>query len=338
MILVSGATGFLGAHMVCKLLQQGRKVRAMKRSTSSPDEFNLIYATYFDTSANVSDKLEWTEADVMDIPSLNEAFHGVTEVYHCAAVVSFHQSDKEMMYRVNVEGTANMVNAALVHKISQFCHVSSIAAIGRSGKNTPITEQTAWVTSKYNSNYAISKYKAELEVWRAAEEGLPVVIVNPGVIIGVGQWNRGTCALFKMVWDGLPFYTLGVNGYVDVKDVTQAMFLLMENKCFHERYILVGHNVENRQFMFSVADLMKKRKPYIRINKPLAELAWILYAIWGFITRRQPKITRETARASQNKYWYSSEKITKQLAFNFTPINETFTYICHQFLKQHHYD
>jgi dihydroflavonol-4-reductase len=338
LILVSGATGFLGAHMVCRLLQQGLTVRAMKRSTSSLDEFNLIYATYFENSSDTSDKPEWIDADVLDIPSLNEAFSGVTEVYHCAAVVSFHPSDKEMMHRINVEGTANMVNTALEHSVSKFCHVSSIAAIGRSGKNSAITEQTAWVTSKHNSNYAISKYKAELEVWRAAEEGLPVTIVNPGVIIGVGKWNRGTCALFKMVWDGLPFYTLGVNGYVDVKDVTQAMFLLMENKCFNERFILVGQNIENRQFMFSVSELLKKRKPYIRINKQLAELAWRLYAIWGFITQKQPKITRETARASQNTYWYSSEKITKQLAFNFTPINETFTYICHHFLKQHHYD
>lgn len=330
MILVSGATGFLGAHMVCRLLQQGKTVRAMKRSNSSMHEFHLIYNTYFNQYN--SPKPEWVEADILDIPSLDEAFYGVDEVYHCAAMVSFHQRDREAMMKINVEGTANMVNMALQYKVKKFCHVSSIAAIGRGGQSSEVTESTPWVDSPHNSNYAISKHKAEMEVWRAAEEGLNVVIVNPGVIIGVCDWNKGTGALFKMVWDKMPFYTLGVNGYVDVKDVTAAMQLLMDNNCFHERYILVGHNVMNRDFMHTVAELLNKPKARIRVNRWMAEVAWIIYGLVGFVSGKKPKITKETARASQNVYYYSSAKLMQQIPFNFTPLNDTLIYICGYYL------
>lgn len=333
MILVSGATGFLGAHLVCRLLQQGKTVRAMKRSSSSMYEFNLIYNTYF--GDDNKPQPEWIAADILDVPSLDEAFAGVSEVYHCAAMVSFHQHDRDVMLQINVEGTANMVNMALQHRVSKFCHVSSIAAIGRSGKSTEVTETTPWVASTHNTNYAISKHKAEMEVWRAAEEGLNVVIVNPGVIIGVCDWNKGTGALFKMVWDKMPFYTLGVNGYVDVKDVATAMQMLMDNNCFHERYILVGHNVMNRDFMHTTAQLLNKPKAGIRVNKWMAELAWMVYGILGFFTGKKLKITKETARASQNVYYYSSAKVMKQIPFNFTPLNETLTYICRYYLSQH---
>jgi nucleoside-diphosphate-sugar epimerase len=330
LILVSGATGFLGAHLVCKLLSHGKHVRAMYRSVSSLAEFEYIYRLYFKDD-DPKKRLQWFESDILDIPSLELAFDGVSEVYHCAAMVSFLQKDRNQMMKVNEEGTANMVNMALAKGVAKFCHVSSIAALGREKSGVEITESSKWSESSLNSNYAISKHKAELQAWRGQEEGLNMVIVNPGVIIGAGDWKKGSCKLFDIVWRELPFYTDGVNGYVDVTDVASAMFELMEKQLFGERYILVGANIENSYLMHTAAQLLGKRKAFIKVNKTLAELAWRVASIGGLITGKSPSITKETARASLKKYYYSSKKISDKINFSFTPIEKTFSYICTEF-------
>ncbi len=332
MILVSGATGFLGAHMVCKLLSHGKRVKAIYRSQSSMAEFEYIYSLYFsdDESKN---NLQWLESDILDTSSLEHAFDHVTEVYHCAAMVSFLQKDRNHMMKVNEEGTANMVNIALAKGVTKFCHVSSIAALGREKSGIEITESTKWSNSKLNSNYAVSKYKAEIQAWRGQEEGLNLVIVNPGVIIGAGDWKKGSCKLFDIVWNNLPFYTDGVNGYVDVRDVAKAMYQLMENNVFGERYILVAGSVENKYLMHTAANLLGKRKAYIKVNKLLAEIAWRVAFLVSIFTGKSPSITRETARASLKKYYYSSKKILDKNQFSFIPIDETFNYICTQLKK-----
>jgi dihydroflavonol-4-reductase len=334
-ILVTGATGFLGAHLVCNLLLQGKTVRALRRAGSDMSEYHLIFNIYFANKAIDSATVTWVEADILDIPSLELAMKGIDEVYHCAAIVSFHQKDKKSMMKANEEGTANVVNCALRAGVNKFCHVSSIAAIGRSNITNQVDERTKWVTSNKNSNYAISKYKAEMQAWRGWAEGLNMVVVNPGVIIGPGRWDRGTGKLFTMVWNQLPFYTQGVNGYVDVRDVVKAMLLLMQNECFGERYILVGHNMENKYFIHSCAELLGKRKAFIKVNSFLATCAWVFSAIASIVTRKPPFITRETARASLNRYFYTTDKIKHRLSFEFTPVQETLKYICTQFLQSH---
>lgn len=235
------------------------------------------------------------------------------------------------MTRVNVEGTANMVNAALLANVKKFCHVSSIAAIGRGKQGTTVSENTRWGQSRHNSNYAISKYKAELQAWRGAEEGLNMVIVNPGVIIGPSLWHRGTGKLFSMVWNNLPFYTHGINGYVDVRDVCKAMHQLMQYNKFGQRYILVGHNMENKYFMHTCAKLMNKRAASIEVDTFIAELAWIGSALLRLLGK-ETGITKETARASLNVYFYNTQKIESNIGFRFTPVNETLSYICQHFL------
>jgi nucleoside-diphosphate-sugar epimerase len=336
-IAVSGASGFLGSYVVCMLLEQGKSVRAFKRSQSSVREFEYIFQFYF---ANLShtqqqellSQLVWVEADINDVPSLEEALEGVEEVYHCAAIVSFVQKDRDRMMKVNVEGTSNMVNMALVKGVQRFCHVSSIAALGRAKSGDLVDESTKWNASKNNSNYAVSKYKAEMEVWRAAEEGLNVVVVNPGVILGVGDWNKGSCKLFQLVWKGMPFYTEGVNGYVDVKDVARAMLMLTQQSTYNERYVLVGKNVNMQWYLETVASWLGKSKPSIKVNKVMAQLAWILDGLKSLIMRKQPSLTRETARASLNQFFYSSQKI-EQLGFTFTPMEQTIETTCKQFLQ-----
>lgn len=332
LILVSGATGFLGAHMVCQLLQNGKRVRAMHRGTSSLKDFEKIYHTYFNESDSLQN-LSWVHADVLDIPSLEQAFIGIHEVYHCAATVSFLQKDKTMMMKVNEEGTANMVNMSLLNQVRKFCHVSSIAAIGREHSNTQVHENIKWTASKLNSNYALSKYKAEMQAWRGAEEGLQVVIVNPGVILGVCDWNRGSGKFFDMVWKQMPFYTNGVNGYVDVQDVTRAMHALMEQNKFSNRFILVGKNMANKDLLHNIAHLLNRKPASIKVTPLLAELAWIFSGIKAAFTGKDQAITKETARASLNIFHYSTEKIERELDFKFTPIEQTLSYICEHFLK-----
>jgi dihydroflavonol-4-reductase len=339
-IAVSGASGFLGSYTVCMLLEKGRTVRAFRRVTSDMHEFELIFSYYFRASTEAQrsgfrSQLQWVNADVLDIPSIEEALEGADEVYHCAAVVSFVQKDRNMMMRVNVEGTANMVNAALLKGVKKFCHVSSIAALGRARSGDEITEKTQWADSSHNSNYAVSKYLAEMEVWRGAEEGLNVVIVNPGVILGVGDFNKGSAKLFTLVWKGMQFYTDGVNGYVDVQDVARAMILLMARSVFGKRFVLVGKNMEMRWYLDTVAEHLGKKKPTIKVNRLISHLAWMADGARSFVMGRSPSLTRETARASLNRFFYSSHAIQEQTGFRFTPMEQTLEEASTQFLANH---
>jgi nucleoside-diphosphate-sugar epimerase len=321
------------------LLEKGKQVRAFKRVNSNLSEFEYIFRTYFASfnsleRSSIKDNLQWVVADVLDIPSLDKALNGVEEIYHCAAVVSFVQKHREEMMHINVDGTANMVNIALEKGIKKFCHVSSIAALGREKSGDQISEKTKWNESKNNSNYAISKYKSEMEVWRGIEEGLQAVIVNPGVILGTGDWNKGSCKLFTLVWSGMPFYTFGVNGYVDVKDVSRAMIELMDKNKFAQRYILVGENLQMKNYLDAVAKNFGKKKPMIHADKFLSQLAVIVDGIKSLIMRKEPTITKETARASQNKFYYSSKKIINEIGFTFTPMSETIKENCKHFLNE----
>ncbi|MES2558469.1 MAG: NAD-dependent epimerase/dehydratase family protein [Bacteroidota bacterium] len=340
MIAVSGASGFLGSYVVCTLLEKGNTIRAFRRNTSAMDEFDAIFRYYFREFSDLQREqlrkhLHWVVADINDLPSLDEALTEVDEVYHCAAMVSFVQKDQDAMMECNVEGTANMVNISLLKGVKKFCHVSSIAALGRVKSGDSITEATRWNNSKHNSNYAISKYKAEMEVWRAAEEGLNVVIVNPGVILGVGDWTKGSCKLFQLVWKGMPFYTEGINGYVDVRDVAKAMVLLTEQSVFGERFVLVGKNVNMHWFLDTVATLLGKKRPSIQVNKLLSQLAWMADGIKSRFTGKKPSLTKETARASMNQFYYSAAKIEQTINFAFTPMEQTIQEACTQFLKTH---
>ncbi|MFN4082497.1 MAG: NAD-dependent epimerase/dehydratase family protein [Bacteroidia bacterium] len=336
MIAVSGATGFLGAHVVCNLLLQQKQVKAFKRANSSLSEFNLIfnYRIKEENRETLLKNIHWVEADILDLPSLNEALTGVNEVYHCAALVSFLQKDYDKLMKVNIEGTANMVNISLEKGIKKFCYASSVAALGRRKSVELIDENTHWEDSKLNSNYAISKYKAELEVWRGKAEGLNVCIVNPTVIIGIGDFNKGGNAIIKSVVKGMPFYTHGVNGYVDVEDVANIMTYLMNNNIFGERFITVSECIVNKDLFYMIAEQAGSKKPYIRINKFLAEFAWRVVAVVRLFKKVSISITKETAKSSLNKSFYSNQKIKQQLNYNFRPISQTIKNCC-EFLKTH---
>jgi nucleoside-diphosphate-sugar epimerase len=257
---------------------------------------------------------------------------GVEDVYHCAALVSFLPKDKKRLMRINTEGTANVVNAAMQMKIRKLCFVSSIAALGRPEHQSDlIDENLVWKTSKHNSMYAVSKYGAEREVWRGTAEGLDAVIVNPGIILGVAGPSMGSSRLFNTVWNGLKVYPPGKNGFVDVRDVSRAMILLMKSDIRNERFILNAGNLEYKILFELIAKSFGKSGPTIQIGSSLSGLAWRLEKFRSAITGVKPLITRETANTATQHFEYSSEKIKKTLGFEFTPIEETIQHFCRIF-------
>lgn len=329
MILLTGATGLLGSRLLFDLVSNGYKVRALKRECS---RMNCI-DHYFSGNTELMGRVEWVTGDVTDIFSLEEALEGVNQVYHCAARVSFLPTDRDLMHHVNIQGTANVVNACLDKKIDKMCFVSSIAALGRPHTPTLIDENASWKTSKLNSSYAISKYGAEQEVWRGVAEGLDVVIVNPGVIIGPGNWHTDSSMLFRQVAKGLKFYTSGVTGFVDVKDVCSAMIGLMQSSTVNERFVLVGENKPYRDVMDRIADKIGKSRPNIYAGPLLSGFAWrVEYLKWK-LTGSKPIITKETSRSAAGKNYFSSEKIMKLLGMKFTPVNDSVDSVAEIFLK-----
>jgi nucleoside-diphosphate-sugar epimerase len=328
MILVTGGTGFLGAHLLCSLIDQGKRVRAIRRKSSLMNEFNLIASYRFSKHTPVEiekilAKLEWIEADLLDIPALEAAFEGITHVYHVAAMISFVPKHVEQMMQANVHGTANIVNLCLSYGIRKLCYASSIAALGRMQNGQLMDEKTEWEDSPLNSNYALSKYRAEMEVWRGAEEGLDVVIVNPGVILGVGDWKKGSCRMLAAACKKLPMYTLGVNGYIDVKDVVRAMLQLMESAIVHERFVLVSANLSFKELFQLVNQQTGNPNPTIEAPKWLTTVAVTLDGLRAWLLGKDPLVTTETTRALHNRFFYKAEKIEQQIGFTFTPVETT---------------
>jgi len=331
MILVTGGTGLVGAQLLYDLTLEGKKVRAMRRSTSSDNVLDVV----FHEKPSLKTNIEWVEGSVTNVHDVLEAMQGVNEVYHCAAKVSFHGSEYREIMKVNVEGTANMVNMALETGVKKFCHVSSIAALGRVEENKVMDEQVMWKSSKYNSMYAVSKYGGEREVWRAIEEGLHAVIVSPAIIVGAGDWQTGSSSMFRQVYKGMKYYSLGVNGFVDVRDVTYSMRKLMDKNIYGERYIVSAENLTYQEIFNLIADSMKKSRPHIKVNGTLSELGWRAEAFRSFFLRRIPFITKETARNSQHKWFYSNEKISRVLGNFFTPLQKSVADTTELFLRFH---
>jgi len=309
LILVTGGTGLVGTHLLFDLCKSGKKVRALKRSTSNTSQVKKVFSYYTNQADDLIKNIDWVDADLLDVYSLMEVMEGVSEVYHCAAMVSFEPKHEYEMMRTNIEGTENMVNAAIEKNIKKFIHVSSIATIGRTKNDELCTEEMFWKSSPENSNYAISKYAAEREVWRAAEEGLKVVIVNPSVIIGPGNWQQSSSNMFSKAYNGIKFYTNGWNGFVDVRDVTALMTKLMDSEIINERYILNSENVAFRNFFDSIHEAFNRPKSSIKAGKLLSGFAWREEKLRHLITGASPLITKETARSAHRRSFFSNNKI-----------------------------
>lgn len=317
MILLTGATGLVGSFTARRLLESGQKVRALVRPGS---DRRLL--------ADVIHRIDWVEGDLLDVLALERALDGVSQVVHAAALVSFVPRDHRLMYQINVEGTINVVNACLQGGVKKLLFVSSVAALGRSAKKTGpdqqiIDEAARWEESPLNSHYAKSKYLAELEVWRGASEGLSVVVVNPSVILGEGDWHRSSTQLFKYAYDEHAFYPEGTINYVDVLDVAEAIVQLLRADVSGERFILNAKSLPYRDFLAKVAQAFGKKPPGIRLPRAATRVLWRLEALRSWLTGRAPLITRETAQSSGHSYVFPNDKIRRTLGLEFRSLDET---------------
>lgn len=321
-VLVTGASGLLGSHLIQYLSEKGERVRALYNSTEPSAEQKKLH------------RVEWVQCDLLDVFEVEGVFENITEVYHCAAIVSFNGKDKSRLLHMNVESTANIVNQCLESGIRKLVYASSVGAIGRTAKEGEITEEQQWEESKYNSVYAKSKYYAELEVWRGIGEGLDAVMVNPTVILGEGDWDKTSSALFKTIYKEFPYYTSGVNGWVDVKDVVKAMYSLMQSEISAERFIVCEGNYSYKEMFTMMAEAMNRKPPYRKAGKLASSIVWRLSALKSLITGKPSTITRETAITAQRKVYYNNSKLKTCLPdFQYTPMKSTIDRISEHFLR-----
>lgn len=321
-VLVTGGTGILGTQVIPTLYNKGYEVLATRRPSSDTRFLGPL-----------ADHIQWAEADLLDLPVLMKLLEGVEAVVHCAALVSFRKRDTDLMLHTNEEGTANLVNACLEHRVSKFIHVSSVAALGKSKNQTIIDESAKWQESSLNSAYAESKYRAEIQVWRGEEEGLNVSVINPSVILGPGKWEASSMQLFKYVRDEGLFYPSGDVNYVDARDVARSIALLLESNHSGERFILNAGKVSYQRMFGLIAKQMNCHPPQITASKGMVQVAYALDHIKSMLLRKEPLITRDAIRLSRMDLLYSNEKIKNTLGFEFTNLEETIRWTCTELMN-----
>ena len=335
-VLVTGGTGFLGSYLIKELMAKGHTVRALRRSGATlPFYSGAGWEKGADWGKADWEKVEWFEGDIRDISGLEEAMAGVNAVIHAAAKVSYSGKDRRELFGVNIEGTMHVVNAALEQGVKRFIHVSSVAALGRTAGDGEVTEEKVWEDSKLNTSYAVSKFHGEMEVWRGFGEGLPVAIVNPSTLLGYGDWNHSSCTLFRSAFQEFPWYTEGVNGFVDVTDTARAVVRLLESDISGQRYILNGDNWSFRRLFGAMAAGFGKKPPYREATPFLSGVAWRMEKIKSLLTGRPSLVTRESARVAGSRTFFDNGKILRQLPdFRFTPLEETIGAACRAYLEQ----
>lgn len=315
MILVTGGAGLLGNALIEILLYNGEKVKAI---------YNKTALTSFDNANLITEK-----CDILDVYALEDAMQEITEVYHCAGLVSFNPKDEKKLYSINVDGTANIVNACLNAGVKKLVHVSSVAALGRIRPGQMINEKMEWTPETSNSKYGHSKYLGEMEVWRGVAEGLNAVVINPSIILGAGNWNEGSSKIFKSVYNEFPWYTEGTTGFVDVKDVATAMILLMQSDITSEKFIVSAENISYKEMFTMMAKAFGKKVPSKKVTAFIAALTWRLENVKSKFTGIAPLLTRETANTALTKVEYDNSKLLKALAdFKYRSVQNSIINIC----------
>jgi dihydroflavonol-4-reductase len=321
MILVTGGSGLLGNQLITQLLAAGKQVRAI---------FNKTPLANFNTT-----QLQQIQCNILDVVALEQAMHGITQIYHCAAIVTFNPARKQELFKINIEGTANVVNAGLDAGVKKLVHVSSVAALGRIREDEMITEQMNWTEETSNSAYGQSKFLAEMEVWRGIAEGLPAVMVNPTIILGAGNWNDGSTKIFKSVFEEFPWYAEGTTGFVDVKDVANTMMMLMDSDISSHRFIVSAENKSYKQVFEMMANAFGKKPPHKKVTPFIAKIVWRLEAIKSWFTKQDPLITKETAATALAKVTFDNSKLLKMLPnFAYKKLSDTIQEACSDLTKK----
>jgi dihydroflavonol-4-reductase len=335
LILVTGGTGLVGSHLLYELLKANKNVKAIYRRPHKLDSVKHVFSYYSKDWEILYNAIEWIEGDLTDIPKLQTAFIGVTHVYHCAALISFEPDKYRTLRKINIGGTANIVNLCISNAVEKLCYVSTIATIGHHAKpEILITETTAWNPEEDNSVYSITKYGAEIEVWRGTQEGLDAVIVNPGIILGPGFWRSGgSGSFFRQIHKGLNYHTCGSSGYVDVYDVVNVMQQLMESSIKNENYILVAENLTFKAFNAKVSKALNITKREKEIKPWQLQIAWRLDWLNHKLFRKRRKLSKQLAKTIIDVTNYDNSKIKNTLDFEFQPIDKSIEVVSKLFLK-----
>jgi dihydroflavonol-4-reductase len=334
MILVTGGTGLVGSHLIYELLKKGERVRVLYRKSGNRDKILRTFSYYQDNARLLYEKIEWIEGNVLDYISLEDAMEGVDKVYHTAALVSYDPFNRRKILYNNIQGTANIVNACQEKGVKKLCHVSSVAAIGNVADRPFITEDLIWSPTKNRSAYAVSKFHSEMEVWRGIEEGLNAIIVNPSFILGPGDWEKSSSTLFSTIAKGLRFYTPGINGYVDVRDVTKAMITLMDSDITAQRYILNSENCSFKDVFQWTANSLGVKEPNVKVKPWMGALAWRAEWLKSLFLRQPSQITKDTVAAGFAQSLFSNEKIRKAIGIEFIPVKQSIEETAKIFLKE----
>jgi dihydroflavonol-4-reductase len=319
MNLVTGATGLLGTHLMMELLSRGERVRALVRPSANRQSVEDVFRF---CNNNLFGNIEWVEGDVLDIDSLEQAMQGCSHVFHCAAIVSYHPSERAEMYRVNTEGTANVINMALHLGNIKVGFVSSIAAIGKAKNNEQVDEESEWVENDMNTHYAITKQLSEMEFWRGIHEGLEGVAFNCGFIIGPGSFERSSPSLFRKLNEGMRFYPPGGTGFIAVSDAAWCIAELTLGPTTHERYILVTENRSMKEIFQLVAQSLGVKVPTHEAKPWILQVARIAEWLKEKVTGRKALVTRETVKNASLRFYYDSSKMKQATNLKLTPISE----------------
>ncbi|MEM6514547.1 MAG: NAD-dependent epimerase/dehydratase family protein [Bacteroidota bacterium] len=335
MILVTGGTGLVGSHLLYELLKTNESIRAIYRRDKTLSRVKHVFSYYTDDADKLFAKIDWIKADITDIPTLENAFKDVEKVYHCSAFVSFEPNKYNQLRKINIEGTANIVNLCITNKIKKLCYISSIAAIGEaSTSKTHISEKTEWNPEKDNSVYAITKYGAEMEVWRGTQEGVDAVIVNPGIIMGPGFWKGGgSGSLIKKVYNGLKYYPLGSSGYVDVWDTVSIMRQLMEGDIKNERFILVAENRSFKEFQDMVAKSLGVKKATKPLKLFKLGILWRLDWLRSNLLGKRRILSKQMANSITTNSKFDTTKVRDELGFVFKDLDFSIMKVCNFYKK-----
>lgn len=335
MILVTGGTGLVGSHLLYKLSSNNEPVRAIFRHEQKLAAVKKVFSYYTTDVEHFYNRIEWIQADLNDVTSLSDAFKNVTHVYHCAAFVSFEPDKYRQLRKINIEGTANIVNLCVSNQIKKICYVSSIAATGHElDPNKSITEETSWNPEEDHSVYAITKYGAEIEVWRGTQEGVDAVIVKPGIVLGPGFWKGGgSGSLFQQVYKEFPYYSKGITGYVDVDDVTKVMLQLMTSDIKNESYIVVSENMSFEKFQMKVAQVLGVKPPRKEANRLMLEIGWRLDWLNHKLRGKRRKLSKQIAKTANAKKLYNNLKLKKALNFEYISLEDSITKTGNYFLN-----
>lgn len=324
MIVVSGASGLVGLHLIRALSMQHLHVKALYH-TRIP---NLL-------DGSIAQYIEWVACDISNYYEVEDALCGAEYIYHTAAIISYDSSKYNSMYQVNVIGTENIVNVALEQKVKKLIYLSSIAAIHPAEEGIIIDENTSWDPLKKVSQYATTKHEAELHVWRVMAEGLPAVILNPGIILGEGDTTKSSTTLFSLIQKGFAYYTQGTTAWVDVQDVVKAMIMCMQSNIATQRFLLSEKNYSYQEIFQTMAKNFNVKAAYKEASPFQTYWVSVLKYVLNKIMGKETTITPQSVANVHTQANYSGKKIqTFFPEYSYTPIPESIKRVCN-YLKKH---